>query len=835
MDGSFPHMKLEDDDDDGMGNSNDSYAMMDAYDSLGEGSSSPSESDGEDEDDSRDMDYGSDTGLGLDVNAAVIPSTVRCDRCGKEGVRHAFYGKEKRYCSVACSRNAHSSKPAVPKVKKDSLGVKSEKKSVPPPPIPSTVNGSKNKLGPFDWGVHVDTERKESAPVTSFKHAPMSGHWSDVAVGMKVEVLNTDCDLPSKVFWIAQVIKIAGYRAKLRYEGFEENSSLDFWCNLCTMEVHPVGWCATIGKPLVPPKTIQHKYTNWKGFLVKRLTGAKTLPGDFYTKVVESRECKFRSGMQLEVVDKCSISSMRVAVVDEVVGGRIRLLYRDSQDEEDDFWCHMASPLIHPVGWSQLVGHKLTATAEYKAASYAKTISKKLDPMDCPPDLFRKEKTVDSSHQQFHVGMKLEAIDPLNLSTVCVATVRKVLREGYLMIGIDGMETPDGSDWFCYHQTSANIFPVGFCDLNKIELTPPRSYSAPFKWLDYLKKTKSQAAPVKLFNNEIPNHGFKAGMKVEAVDLMEPHLVCVATVVRVVGRLLRVHFDGWEDTYDQWVDCEAPDLYPVGWCEMMGYPLQPPLIKASPPTKTDTSKKRKSKKQTSFGTRKKKKQTSKKVTLKVDSSAPQSDYYHPLEDEAPPHVNLPAHAVAAAIPPVKDPDAEEKDEKPRFDDLDATMQQAISSTAALKDEPLDEGYDVTTPAAPALQSLPNSRIDESSQDGSLQQAAVGSASIPARQGLQGLKTQANLRGNASENHRLLGSSKTDMKVHHNSSSSNTWSGTDFAGRNKEQTGNGSVSQVSAVSVGIKSEEQQPRPDQTGSLPKQMVQTEVKKTPQVITL
>eukprot|EP00058_Branchiostoma_floridae_P012674 XP_002598162.1 hypothetical protein BRAFLDRAFT_123303 [Branchiostoma floridae] len=531
MDGSFPHMKLENDDDDDLGNSNDSYAMMDAYDSLGEGSSSPSESEGEEDDDSRDLDYGSDTGLGLSANAAVIPSTVRCDRCGKEGVRHAFYGKDKRFCSVACSRNAHS-KPAVPKVKKDSLGVKSEKKSVPPPPIPSTVNGSKNKPGPFDWGVHIDTEKKESAPVTSFKHAPMSGHWSDVAVGMKVEVLNTDCDLPSKVFWIAQVIKIAGYRAKLRYEGFEENSSLDFWCNLCTMEVHPVGWCATIGKPLVPPKTIQHKYTNWKGFLVKRLTGAKTLPGDFYTKVVESRECKFRSGMQLEVVDKCSISSMRVAVVDEVVGGRIRLLYRDSQDEEDDFWCHMASPLIHPVGWSQLVGHKLTATADYKAASYAKTISKKLDPMDCPPDLFRKvrEKTVDSSHQQFQVGMKLEAIDPLNLSTVCVATVRK----------------------------------------------------------------------------EIPNHGFKAGMKVEAVDLMEPHLVCVATVVRVVGRLLRVHFDGWEDTYDQWVDCEAPDLYPVGWCEMMGYPLQPPLIKASPPAKTDSSKKRKSKKQTSFGTRKSK-------------------------------------------------------------------------------------------------------------------------------------------------------------------------------------------------------------------------------------
>lgn len=67
-------------------------------------------------------------------------------------------------------------------------------------------------------------------------------------------------------------------------------------------------------------------------------------------------------------------------------------------------------------------------------------------------------------------------------------------------------------------------------------------------------------------------------MKLEAVDLMEPRLVCVATVTRIVHRLLRIHFDGWEDEYDQWVDCESPDLYPVGWCQLTGYQLQPPAI-----------------------------------------------------------------------------------------------------------------------------------------------------------------------------------------------------------------------------------------------------------------
>ena len=47
-------------------------------------------------------------------------------------------------------------------------------------------------------------------------------------------------------------------------------------------------------------------------------------------------------------------------------------------------------------------------------------------------------------------------------------------------------------------------------------------------------------------------------------------------LIQVVDRLLRIHFEGWDDTYDQWVDCDSPDIYPVGWCEAAQYPLEPP-------------------------------------------------------------------------------------------------------------------------------------------------------------------------------------------------------------------------------------------------------------------
>jgi hypothetical protein len=65
-------------------------------------------------------------------------------------------------------------------------------------------------------------------------------------------------------------------------------------------------------------------------------------------------------------------------------------------------------------------------------------------------------------------------------------------------------------------------------------------------------------------------------MKIEAVDMMAPHLVCVATVAQIADSLIRVHFDGWGEDFEQWIDCQSPNIYPIGWCELVGYKLEPP-------------------------------------------------------------------------------------------------------------------------------------------------------------------------------------------------------------------------------------------------------------------
>ncbi|XP_037769826.1 MBT domain-containing protein 1 isoform X1 [Chelonia mydas] len=584
----------------------DSFGMFDGYDSCSEDTSSSSSSD-ESEEEVAPL----PSSLPIIKNNGQVytypdgkSGMATCEMCGMVGVRDAFYSKTKRFCSVSCSRSYSSnSKKASILARLQVTGKPPTKKAkvLQKQPLVAKLaayaqyqatlqNQVKTKTAAvpvegFSWGNYITSNNLTAAPVTCFKHAPMGTCWGDISEGVRVEVPNTDCSLPTKVFWIAGIVKLAGYNALLRYEGFENDSSIDFWCNVCGSDIHPVGWCATSGKPLVPPRTIQHKYTNWKAFLVKRLTGAKTLPPDFSQKVSEGMQYPFKPSMRVEVVDKTHLCRTRVAVVDSVIGGRLRLVYEESEDKNDDFWCHMYSPLIHHIGWSRSIGHRFKRS----------DITKKQDGhYDAPPHLFAKVKEVDPSGEWFKEGMKLEAIDPLNLSAICVATIRKVLADGYLMIGIDGSEAADGSDWFCYHATSPSIFPVGFCEINAIELTPPRGYAKlPFKWFDYLRETDSIAAPVKLFNKEVPNHGFHIRMKLEAVDLMEPRLVCVATVTRIIHRLLRIHFDGWEEEYDQWVDCESPDLYPVGWCQLTGYQLQPPAPQTSRDSQSSSSKQKK--------------------------------------------------------------------------------------------------------------------------------------------------------------------------------------------------------------------------------------------------
>lgn len=69
--------------------------------------------------------------------------------------------------------------------------------------------------------------------------------------GMKLEVANKNSP---DTYWVATIITTCGQLLLLRFSGYGEDRKADFWCDVMTAELHPVGWCAQNKKTLMPPE-----------------------------------------------------------------------------------------------------------------------------------------------------------------------------------------------------------------------------------------------------------------------------------------------------------------------------------------------------------------------------------------------------------------------------------------------------------------------------------------------------------------------------------------------------------------------------------------------------
>ncbi|XP_070556863.1 lethal(3)malignant brain tumor-like protein 4 isoform X2 [Ptychodera flava] len=319
------------------------------------------------------------------------------------------------------------------------------------------------------------------------------------------------------------------------------------------------------------------KYTKKKGFVWQTyLEQEKAIgaPTKLFKDPFPSSKNGFKPGMKLEGIDPKHPSMFCVLSVAEVRGYRVRLHF-DGYSECYDFWVNADCPDIHPVGWCEKNDHKLHPPKGFTPESFNWSNYLKLSRAQAAPKhVFRCTKFDTITPHGFRKGMKLEAVDRKNPSLTCVATVADVMDNRFL-VHFDAWD--DSYDYWA-DSTSPYIHPVGWCQENNKVLTPPNDYSEPenFTWSEYLAKTKSVPVPARAFK---PRQivGFQAGMKLETVDKRNPTLIRVATIVEVEGHRIKLHFDGWADDYDYWVDDDNPDIHPFGWCAKSGHPLQPPI------------------------------------------------------------------------------------------------------------------------------------------------------------------------------------------------------------------------------------------------------------------
>ncbi|XP_037393739.1 lethal(3)malignant brain tumor-like protein 3 isoform X2 [Pygocentrus nattereri] len=281
----------------------------------------------------------------------------------------------------------------------------------------------------------------------------------------------------------------------------------------------------------------------------------------------------FRVGMRLEGVDPEHPSMYCVLSVAEVSGHRVRLHF-DKFSECYDFWVNSNSSDIHHAGWCEKTGHKLQPPKGMKSEAFGWCPYLKMNKVQAAPKALFDNQNTMVTPLGFRVGMKLEAVDKKNPSFVCVATVTDLV-DSRLLVHFDGWD--ESYDYWC-DATSPYIHPIGWCQENGKTLTTPPGFpdTASFSWEKYLEETSSLPAPARAFKTR-PPHSFQLNMKLEVVDKRNPMLIRVATVAETDEHRIKIHFDGWTDEYDYWMDTDSPDIHPAGWCTKTGHPLQPPI------------------------------------------------------------------------------------------------------------------------------------------------------------------------------------------------------------------------------------------------------------------
>ncbi|KER21682.1 hypothetical protein T265_10052 [Opisthorchis viverrini] len=270
----------------------------------------------------------------------------------------------------------------------------------------------------------------------------------------------------------------------------------------------------------------------------------------------------FKCDQCMEGIDPHHESLFCAFKIVEVVGRRLRLRFL-GYPEKYDFWTTVDSPFLFPVGWC---AHNKRRLQPPKGYSDREQLTFDWDAFltkegytAVPRHLFRVSwdcPTNELPPHMFRIGHKLEAVDKRNPGIACVATVKDNIGD-YILIHFDGWDS--GFDQWA-HITSELLHPVGYCEEKELVLSiPSGEYS--------LADTSFPFAINQL----------QAGQRCEAVDKRCPQLIRVANIVANTPQgFLTIGYDGWAEKYNVCLEASSPDLFPAGYCQATGHPLQPP-------------------------------------------------------------------------------------------------------------------------------------------------------------------------------------------------------------------------------------------------------------------
>ncbi|XP_012231506.1 scm-like with four MBT domains protein 1 isoform X2 [Linepithema humile] len=450
----------------------------------------------------------------------------------------------------------------------------------------------------FVWQDYLDATSSVEVPQIMFPHVEQTLQ-NSIEIGMSLEVpVQENNDEEESSYWVACIVMACGPLLRLRYFGGDDRS-LEFWFNLTKEAGHELGWCVKNSKKLEPPNVILERSPDCIDKLHEFLTTAHSLPAEMLKGDGLSMTDRIKQNMKVEISDVLHPYKLWVATIVENVGGRLLLRYDTPGSFRENFWIFCTSERLHSYGFANSKSNStwfleppssiidLHTYEEWKDLLESKS-------KDCqlPEELFNN----NGEHPKhgFEIGMKVEALNPVDRTKIHPATVTKVFDDAYFLVNIDAYtQQSTGSDctpisnntekntWLCTAE-HPYIFPVGWAQKQNIVITHPQGWTSKtgdFSWNEYLETFAAKTAPEDLFSERASaaEAGFECGMRLEAVDPEHKHVICAARITKMIDNLLWIKLDNYEYCRpDHIVDMHSLQIFPVGWCESNHYPLKPP-------------------------------------------------------------------------------------------------------------------------------------------------------------------------------------------------------------------------------------------------------------------
>ncbi|GFO41475.1 lethal(3)malignant brain tumor-like protein 3, partial [Plakobranchus ocellatus] len=201
----------------------------------------------------------------------------------------------------------------------------------------------------FSWTNYLKETRAVAAPKTLFVNTPTTVTPSAFRVGMKLEAVDKK---NQSLVGVATVADTLGEKVLIHFDGWDD--VYDYWCDVSSPNIHPVGWCTSNGQSLSsPPDYGDNGNFSWDRYLAE--SHATAVP----VRAFKTRcSIGFEQGMKVEIVDKRNPILVRVATIVDVQDFRL-LIHFDGWDSIFDYWIDEDSPDLHPPHWCGKTGHAL--------------------------------------------------------------------------------------------------------------------------------------------------------------------------------------------------------------------------------------------------------------------------------------------------------------------------------------------------------------------------------------------------------------------------------------------------------------------------------------------